>query len=156
MNRTSLSDRRAMLTQLARYAMTGVGVTLASAGGYWVLATAGGIDPALSFTIVFVIFTVVGYLLHSVVSFRGHGARDRQAVRGLRYFAINLMGFAINQGFIWLFVTYAGRPAWVPIIPMVVVTPLISFGLHRRWVFSHSMSRTPDVAPGHTGPTKNV
>jgi putative flippase GtrA len=129
-------ERRTVLLQLLRYFLTGGGITLGAALGYWLLATPVGLDPALSLTIVFVIFTALGYLLHSGISFADHGSRDRPAIRTLRYLAVNLAGFALNQAFIWLLVTRAGGPTWWPVAPMVLVTPLLTFSLHRRWVFA--------------------
>ncbi len=129
-------ERRVMLSQLLRYAITGGGVTLGAALGYWLLATPVGLYPALSLTIVFIIFTGVGYVLHSGISFRGHGGRDRPSVRTMRYLAVNLMGFALNQAFVWVLVTRMGGPTWWPVVPMLFVTPLVTFALHRRWVFA--------------------
>lgn len=125
-----------ILRQLLRFFITGGGITLGAAAGYWLLATPMGLDPALALTIVFVIFTALGYVLHSVISFAGHGSRDRPTIRTLRYLAVNLAGFAVNQAFVWGLVTHAGGPAWWPVVPMVLVTPLLTFSLHRRWVFA--------------------
>jgi putative flippase GtrA len=125
-----------ILRQLLRFFITGGGITLGAAVGYWLLATPAGLDPALALTIVFVIFTTLGYFLHSVISFADHGSRDRPTIRTMRYLAVNLGGFAVNQAFIWGLVTYAGGPTWWPVVPMVLVTPLLTFSLHRRWVFA--------------------
>lgn len=127
---------RAALAQLLRYAVAGGGITLASAIGYWLLATPMGLDPALALSIVFVIFTGIGFVLHGQVSFRGHGGRDRPSVRTLRYFIVNILGFGLNQAFIWLLVTRMGGETWWPIVPMVMITPFATFLLHRRWVYA--------------------
>lgn len=131
-----MQARRVLLMQLLRYFLTGGSITLGAAAGYWLLATPVGLDPALSLTIVFVIFTGIGYLLHSIVSFSGHGSRNRTALRTMRYLVVNLGGFALNQAFVWGLVTYAGGPTWWPVVPMLFVTPLLTFALHRRWVFA--------------------
>lgn len=128
-------ERRTMLLQLLRFAVTGGGITAGAALGYWVLATPFGVNPALSLTIVTIVFTAIGYVAHSRVSFRGHGSRDRQHVRTARYAAVALAGFALNQGFVWLLVDRLGGPTWWPIIPFLLVTPFVTFALQRRWVF---------------------
>ena len=75
------------------------------------------IDPNLSLTLVFLVFTAVSYLIHGAFSFRGHGERDRQHVRATRFLVVNLLGFALNQFFVWLLVKQLGGPTWWPIIP---------------------------------------
>ena len=44
--------------------------------------------------------------------------------------------YLVNQGFIWLLVKQMGGPTWWPTIPIIFVTPLLTFALHRRFVYS--------------------
>jgi putative flippase GtrA len=74
-------------------------------------------------------------MTHGAISFRGDGGRDRQHVRATRFLLVNVAGFAVNQFFVWFLVKYLGGPTWWPIIPFLLVTPWITFALHRRWVF---------------------
>ena len=90
----------------------------------------------VSLTVVFLFFTVVSYVTHGSFSFRGHGDRDRHHIRLARFLVVNVLGFAVNQLFVWLLVIELGGPNWWPVIPIVFVTPLLTFALHRRWVFS--------------------
>ena len=55
---------------------------------------------------------------------------------GLLVLAINIFGFALNQAFVWYLVKYLDGPTWWPTIPMVLFTPLLTFALHRRFVYS--------------------
>ena len=129
-------ERRELIAQVIRFGLTGGLLTLLVAGGYWLLATFAGVEPMLSLTLNFVVFTGLGYVLHSRFSFKGHGARDRAATRTLRFFAVNLTGFASNQFFVWLLVKQLGGPTWWPVLPIIFVTPLLTFALNRRWVFA--------------------
>ena len=129
-------ERRAVLLQLIRYALAGLAITVAVAGSYWAITDFLHVDPMISFTIVFLVFSGISYVTHGEFSFRGHGERDRHHIRMGRFFAINVLGFLVNQGFIWLLVKQWGGPTWWPTIPMVFVTPLITFSLHRRYVYS--------------------
>jgi putative flippase GtrA len=134
---SSLSEeRRRTLGQILRFGVTGGALTVAQAGGYWLLATPLGIDPALSFTLMYVVMTGIGFVVHGAVSFKGHGSRDRPGVRSARFLLVNMVGFALNQGFIWLFVTHMGGPTWWPIVPMVFVSPIVTFVLHRFWTYA--------------------
>ena len=128
-------ERRAILFQAGRYAFAGMAITLLVAGSYWAIAEFLHVDPMISLTIVFLFFTVVSYFTHGAFSFRGHGERDRQHVRLFRFLLVNLVGFAANQLFVWLLVKHWHGPNWWPVIPIIFVTPLLTFTLHRRWVY---------------------
>lgn len=129
-------ERRSVLIQAARYAFAGFVITLLVAASYWAIAEFLRVDPMLSLTIVFLFFTVVSYVTHGAFSFRGHGGRDRQHVRATRFLIINVLGFVTNQFFVWLLVKQLGGPTWWPVIPIIFVTPVLTFALHRRWVFA--------------------
>lgn len=130
------AEHRALAAQLLRFGLTGGLLTLLVAGGYWLLAEFAGVEPMLSLTLNFLVFTALGYLLHSRISFRGHGSRDRAHVRTLRFLTVNVIGFLSNQFFVWLLVKHLGGPTWWPVLPIVLVTPLLTFALNRRWVFA--------------------
>ena len=130
------SEQRAIAVQMLRYAVAGGLITVAVAAAYWAIAEYGGIDPMVSLTIVFLFFSGVSYLVHGAYSFKDHGARDRHHVRGARFVAINLLGFALNQFFVWFLVKHLGGPTWWPTLPMIFFTPLLTFALHRRFVYA--------------------
>ena len=129
-------ERRAVALQAARYAFAGVIITILVAASYWAVAEYLHVDPMLSLTLVFLFFTGVSYVTHGAYSFRGHGARDRAHVRATRFLVINILGFVTNQFFVWLLVKQMGGPTWWPVVPIILVTPLLTFTLHRRWVFA--------------------
>ena len=131
-----------MLAQMARYALAGFVITLAVAASYWGIAEFLHVDPMVSFTIVFITFSAISYFTHGAFSFKGHGAQGAfddkigHHVRIGRFFAVNVIGYVVNQGFIWLLVKELGGPTWWPTLPMIFVTPLLTFALHRRFVYS--------------------
>ena len=128
-------ESRAVFAQLARYALVGLTITLALAASYLALAELGGIDPNLSLAIAFVTFSIISFVTHGSYSFRGYGRRDRHHVRLTRFAVVTLIGFAINQAFVWLLVKHLGGPTWWPTVPIIFVTPLITFSLLRRFVY---------------------
>ena len=130
-----LQRHEALLGQVIRFGATGVLLTLLVAGGYWLIAALTDIHEMVALTLSYLLFTPLGYLLHSRWSFRGHGARDNTAVRGIRFLTVNTTGFLLNQLFVWYFVRYLGGPIWWSVIPIVLVTPLVTFSLQRHWVF---------------------
>lgn len=129
-------EKRDLVVQMARFGLTGMLLTLLVAGGYWIAADVFGVEPMLSMTLNYVVFTCLGYVLHSRFSFRGHGARDNPGARTARFFVVNTTGFLANQFFIWLLVKQMGGPVWWSVIPIVFATPLLTFSLNRRWVFA--------------------
>ena len=129
-------ERRSVLLQLLRYAFAGLAITVAVAGSYWAITDLLHVDPMISFTIVFLVFSVISYVTHGEFSFKGHGTRDQHHLRLGRFLAVNLLGYLVNQGFIWLLVKQLDGPTWWPTIPMVFVTPLLTFALHRRFVYA--------------------
>lgn len=128
--------RRALALQAARYAIAGLVITVLVAASYWAIAEFLHVDPMVSLAVVFLFFTGVSYVTHGAYSFRDHGERDRHHVRATRFLVINLLGFASNQFWVWLLVKQMGGPTWWPTIPIIFVTPLLTFTLHRRWVFA--------------------
>ncbi|MES2754349.1 MAG: GtrA family protein [Pseudomonadota bacterium] len=122
------------LAQLARFVVTGLGVTAVYAAIYWPLAT-WVMNPNLAVAVAFVLATIVGRFAHGAISFKGHGTRDRATLH--KFFAVQTLGFVLNQGFTWALVTgpFVHGPTWWPLVPAIFITPLVTFGLNRAWVF---------------------
>jgi putative flippase GtrA len=121
--------------QLVRYALTGGLASIVNIGVYWVLALRG-MDPNLAWALGYVAAVMVGYVVHSRWSFRGHGRRDNLARTGGRFVLVSLISFALNQFWVWLLVQVWDLPLWAPYPLVLGVTPLVIFALNRKWVFS--------------------
>jgi putative flippase GtrA len=78
---------------------------------------------------------VVGYVVHSRWSFRGHGRRDNLARTGSRFVVVSLISFGLNSFWVWLLVQQLNLPLWAPYPLVLGFTPLVIFALNRRWVF---------------------
>lgn len=128
-------EKQRLFWQVVRFGVVGLALTGLVAGSYWAVADLLHVDPLISMTLVYIIFTGIGYVMHSRVSFRDHGARDRAHVRTIRFFITNGLGYLSNQFFVWLLVKHFGGPTWWPVIPIIFVTPILTFTLNRRWVF---------------------
>lgn len=128
------TQRIELLGQLVRYAITGGLASVVNIGVYWILA-ARGLQPNAAWTAGFVAAVIVGYVVHSRWSFRGHGRRDNLARTGGRFVVVSLVSFAANQFWVWLLVEHFALPLWSPYPPVLLVTPLLVFTLNRRWVF---------------------
>lgn len=122
-------------TSFFKFAGVGFLMTVCSAFAYWVLATLFGLDPNFALLVVFSIFTLVGHWLHGIISFRDQTGGNLSRSTGIRFAVVNLIGFSLNQGAVMILVKILGYENWVPIIPMVLVTPIVVFFLSRFWVF---------------------
>ncbi|HEY7805802.1 MAG TPA: GtrA family protein [Croceibacterium sp.] len=121
--------------QLLRFGMVGGVVTLLSALIYYVSAARFGVPPLLANVLGYLVGGALGYVLHSRISFRGYGRRDRTALRTGRFAVVSLITFALNSLFVGVLTGPLHGATWWPVVPMIGVTPLVAFYLNRRWVF---------------------
>ncbi|MGF1550183.1 MAG: GtrA family protein [Sphingomonadaceae bacterium] len=128
--------RLALASQLVRYGFAGLAITCFQAALYWLLAAPGGLDPLLALTVSFAAARAVGFATHSRFTFRGFGARDRVRRRMGVFLLVNLFGYGMNALWVHLLVERMGGPEWWPVAPMIMVTPLAVFALHRRFTFA--------------------
>ena len=125
-----------VLAQLIRFGFVGGFVTALGAGAYWVPAQFLGVPPLVANVFGYLVAVGIGYVLHSRVSFRGHGSRDNQGLRTARFFIVSLVSLGLNSLFVWVLTGPLHGPKWWPVVPWVFVTPLVTFVLQRKWVFA--------------------
>ena len=84
----------------------------------------------------FVVAASAGFVLHSRWSFRGYGTRDTSGRQHAKFFAVQSFGMALNLAFTWIITgpLFHG-PAWMPLVPAILVTPFATFALNRQLVF---------------------
>lgn len=121
--------------QIIRYALSGGALTLFYSAVYWTSAVPLGIAPLLANTLAFLGTVALGFVVHSRWSFRGHGRRDRPLRSRLIFLAVNLAGYALNSFWVWLIAVHWAASPSLPLIPIVFVTPWLSFWLNRRFTF---------------------
>ena len=124
-----------LLGQLVRFGLVGGFVTALGATAYYVPATWFGVAPLLANLLGYAVAVAFGYVLHSKVSFRGHGSRDKPATRTARFFIVSLVSLGLNSLFVGVLTGPLHGPTWWPLVPMLFVTPLVTFALNRQWVF---------------------
>lgn len=126
----------ALFGQVARFAITGGFVTALGIAIYLFFATIVEVPPLVANLISYAVCVTIGYFLHSRWSFRGHGRRDNAAKTTSRFLMVSLASLSLNSLFVWILTGPMGGPDWWPTVPMVFVTPLVTFALNRRWVFN--------------------
>jgi putative flippase GtrA len=125
----------ALAAQLFRFGISGALLSLIGFVTYVVPAVWLGVAPLLAYAFSSCFTVSAGYALHSRLSFAGHGGRDRMPVRGSRFAAVALVSFTLNSFFVWLLTGPLGGSPWWPVLPMVTLTPMVTFLLNRQWVF---------------------
>ena len=127
-------ERRAVVGQLLRFLVSGGIVTALGVGVYALVALGLRWHPQLGNFLAYVTAVATGYLLHSRWSFRDHGG-ERGGGTLARFVTVSLISLGLNSFWVWLLTEpFHLSPAW-PIVPMLFVTPLVTFTLNRQWVF---------------------
>ena len=128
---------KTLLGQFVRFGLVGGFVTGLYALVYSPLAGLGLTSPQGANLAGYFVAMVTGYFLHSRWSFRGHGTRDNAARTTTRFFIVSLVSLTLNTLFVFFLtdVRMLAGPWWWPLIPILFVTPLVTFTLNRQWVF---------------------
>lgn len=126
-----------MTAQLIRFGVAGGISTLIYAAVYlplsaWVFR---GAQAVFAVPFAFAVAVTAGFFLHSGWSFKGHGTRDSSGRQHAKFLIVQGIGLALNALFTWVLTGPLHQPAWVPLIPVVLVTPVVTFALNRQWVF---------------------
>ena len=127
-------ERRAVAMQLARFLVSGAAVTILGVAIYAFVALVLHWHPQLGNFLAYVVAAGTGYVMHSRWSFRDHGA-DRTHGTKVRFAVVSVISYALNSFWVWLLYTQLDMHRAVPILPMVFVTPAVTFILNRQWVF---------------------
>lgn len=131
--------RRALVLQLVRYGVVGLGITLVQVAVYWTLATRGGLHSQSANLVGYIVAVALGYVLHGRVTFADtYGAPGGavHATRGAKFVAASLLSYALNALWVWLCVSWMRWPEWAPVPAMLFVTPAIMFVVNKKWVFT--------------------
>ena len=130
-------EQRTMIGQVARFGLVGGFVTGLYALVYSPLAKFGITSPQVANFLGYLTAMVTGYVLHSRWSFRGHGTRGNPARTTSRFFLVSLVSYALNAAFVFVLTDslMLGGPWWWPLLPILFVTPAVTFVLNRQWVF---------------------
>ncbi|HST36307.1 MAG TPA: GtrA family protein [Allosphingosinicella sp.] len=127
---------RSLFGQFIRFGMVGGFVTVLSIVVYYVPATYFGMAPLLANLLGYGVAVLIGYFMHSRISFKGHGSRDNPGQRTFRFFIVSLVSLGLNSLFVGVLTGPLHGPTWWPVVPMLFVTPLVTFSLNRQWVFA--------------------
>lgn len=128
---------KSLFGQLVRFGLVGGFVTGLYVLVYSPLAAFEVTSPQIANLCGYFVAMATGYVLHSRWSFRGHGTRDDTVRTTSRFFVVSLVSLALNAFFVFVLTdsTMLDGPWWWPLLPILFVTPLVTFTLNRQWVF---------------------
>ncbi|WP_337250272.1 GtrA family protein [Sphingomonas japonica] len=123
--------------QLARFLVAGGISTIVYSAVYLPLAmfVFGRAHAVLAVPFAFAVAVTVGYVLHSKWSFRGHGGREPGGARQAKFVGVQGVGLGLHAIITWIATDLLGQPAWVPLVPGLLLVPVVTFFLNRQWVF---------------------
>ena len=127
-------ERRTVLAQLVRFVISGATVTALGVGVYALVALVVRWHPQVGNVLAYLIAMGTGYIMHSEWSFRGHGSERTHATK-VRFVIVSIISYLLNSFWVWLIYTRLGLGRAAPIVPMLFVTPAVTFTLNRTWVF---------------------
>lgn len=128
----SIRPLPAPVAAFVRFAISGGGIAFIAVATYYVCAMPLHLPPLLANLIAYLVQLVIGYQVHRIYSF-GQVRMDRAGMA--RYLLLSLSALAMNSLWVWGLTDLAGFARWTPIVPMVAVTPIITFLVARHWVF---------------------
>jgi putative flippase GtrA len=129
----SAAQRREMFWQLVRYGVNGSIVTGLYSAVLLVLDSWTHLPLQLCNFAGYLAALCLGYVLHSRVTFRNHGTRDRSSQ--VRFVLASIPSFILNAFWAWLLTQALHLPHWTLYLPIWLVTPAMLFALNRWWVF---------------------
>lgn len=132
---TRADERRALIGQIIRYAITGGIVTQAAIMVYLFCVYPLGMAPLVANLLGYLVAVALGYVLHSRFSFRDPERRDDLKRTGSRFLLVSLVSFGLNSLWVWVTTDLLAWPEWTPTPLMLGVTPALVFVLNRMWVF---------------------
>lgn len=125
---------REMAGQLMRFVVTGGFVTGLGVSVYALVALILLWNPQLGNFLAYVVAVATGYVMHSRWSFKGHGGKRTHATKA-RFGLVSIISYALNSFWVWLLFTHLDWGRAAPIVPMLFITPAVTFVLNRQWVF---------------------
>lgn len=127
-----------LIGQLMRFAVAGGITSLIYSAVYLPLTFTLFRGPAAVFAvpIAFAVAVTAGFFLHSRWSFKDHGTREPGGRQQAKFVVVQASGLALNAAITWLFTARFGLPAWVPLVPAILLAAMMTFVLNRYWVFA--------------------
>jgi len=125
----------ALIVQFGKFSFSGVFLTAFYAVIY--LPLSSHMAPLTAHFVAYGFAIALGFFINRFWSFRGYGGKNGLMSSATRFSIVSLLGLALNSLFVWgLTSPPVNGPNWWPLVPIVLVTPMVTFLFNRIWAFS--------------------
>lgn len=125
-------SRREIARQGGTFALVGIAATAAHLAAALAARELAGLPPLVANLCGYGCAVSISYFGNARLTFRTRAADAGQAAR----FLITSLGvLAFNQGLVWLLVERGGWDFRWAMVPVVVGSPILSFGISKLWAF---------------------
>ncbi|MGE3877313.1 MAG: GtrA family protein [Parvibaculaceae bacterium] len=121
--------------EFIRFGLVGGAATLVHAAVYTGLITWTAIAPQITNLIGFASAVGISAVGHHHFTFRAQAGKRSFLSSSWRLVVPALLGLSLNAFFVYLVEHILSMDARLAIVPMIFVTPVITYGINRSWVF---------------------
>lgn len=123
-----------IVSRVWRFGVVGVVATLVHVAVGMGLHHGAGTSPLWANGVAFTVAVVVSFLGQTRLTFP-EATADRSAF--LRFFAVALLGFSLNQLVVWVVTGPFAGPYWIGLAIVVSTVPVVTFLSLRYWALRH-------------------
>ncbi len=123
------------LKQLFKFGIVGGLSTLLNSAAFIFFVDVLSITPLVGNLMAFCLAFWVSYWGQSKWTFEH---RNHTKEKLFKFFLVCLLGLGMNTFFVWLLMHVFSKSAYVAILPMIFITPLVVFFINKFWVFNES------------------
>jgi putative flippase GtrA len=132
--KTTFHHKRHLLSQLFRFGLVGGAATLVNSVVFILLVDKLKLAPLLGNFLAFVVAFFVSYFGHSWWTFK-HKQHSHEKL--MKFLVTSLVSLGLNSLFVWTFMHLLHQSAYIATLPMIFITPLLTFAISKYWVFKH-------------------
>lgn len=133
--KTTLQSKKHLFGQLFRFGIVGGLATLVNSAVFVLLVDKLKLAPLLGNFLAFLAASFVSYFGHSWWTFK-HTKHSHEKL--MKFLLTSLINLGLNSLFVWILMHLLHQSAYIATLPMIFITPLITFAISKYWVFKHS------------------
>lgn len=130
-----------MYKEITKFLITGAMATFIH-GIVFIYSIKIGISPLISNTLAFSTAIIMSFLMQSKWVF---GTRKIEKIYLLKFAITSLIGFLSNTLIVFIIMDILIGSEYVATILMIAITPMITFGLSKFWVFTHEKNESNKI-----------
>lgn len=133
--KTNIHSKRHLIAQLLRFGMVGGMATLVNSAVFIFLVDKLKLTPLLGNFLAFLVAFFVSYFGHSWWTFK-HKRHSHE--KFIKFLITSLVSLGLNSLFVWTVMHLLHQSAYIATLPMILITPVVTFAISKYWVFKHN------------------